>query len=142
MNNNIQQLGIQQLDHLNLTVASFDETVAWYSRVLGFRLVERGVEAGRPWGVIRAGDAMLCIYERPDLQAPAADAFHRVSHFALRITDVQAWRATVEQEQLELGHNSPVEWPASTAWYITDPNGYEIEIAAWRDNTIRFAEAV
>ncbi len=33
---------VQQLDHLNLTVDDFDTTVAWYGRLFGFELVEKG----------------------------------------------------------------------------------------------------
>ncbi|MFI5403950.1 MAG: VOC family protein, partial [Planctomycetota bacterium] len=55
---------VTRLDHLNLTVRDFDETASWYGRVFGFEVVEKETDAqGRPWGVLRAGDALLCIYE-------------------------------------------------------------------------------
>ena len=56
---------VKHLDHVNLTVRSFDETVDWYRRIFGFEIVEEEVEDGVRWGVIRSGDAMLCIYEHP-----------------------------------------------------------------------------
>ncbi len=31
-------MNLKNIDHLNLTVANFDETVAWYGRVFGFEL--------------------------------------------------------------------------------------------------------
>jgi RimJ/RimL family protein N-acetyltransferase len=54
-----------ELDHLNLTVANFKETAAWYERVFGFQVIEEGMEPDGPWGVLRSGDIMLCIYESP-----------------------------------------------------------------------------
>ena len=52
-------------------------------------------EEGIRWGVLRAGDAMLCIYEYPDLEfvpRPRERGMHGINHFGLRITDRAAWR--------------------------------------------------
>ncbi|MEE9311919.1 MAG: VOC family protein, partial [Planctomycetota bacterium] len=83
---------VRNLDHLNLSVRNFDETVEWYGRVFGFEKVEEGVEDGVKWGVIKGGDAMLCIYEHADFKKlewrEEADAGrHYIAHFALRIED-------------------------------------------------------
>ena len=83
---------VKQLDHLNLSVSNFDETVGWYGRIFGMELVEDGVQDGVRWGVIKGGDAMLCIYEHADLKFRDADAmqkrgYHAISHFVLRFTD-------------------------------------------------------
>ncbi len=56
------------LDHLNLTVTRFEESAAWYQKLFGFRVVERGMEEEGPWGILRSGDSMLCIYESPKHQ--------------------------------------------------------------------------
>jgi catechol 2,3-dioxygenase-like lactoylglutathione lyase family enzyme len=133
-----------KLDHLNLTVRDFEETAAWYGRVFGFEVVERETdERGRPWGVLRAGDALLCIYENRDLRFEDPDqrharGIHGLNHFGLRITDRAEWERTMEQEKIVPEYGGPVHWPHSTAWYIADPTGYEIEVALWDDNTPRF----
>lgn len=134
---------IKHLDHLNMSVESFAETAAWYRRVFGFEVVEQGLQEGLPWGVLRAGDALLCVYEHPGRVVPdkarrAAEGLHGVSHFALRITDRAAWQRTLAREGVETYHASPVEWPHSTAWYVRDPSGYEIEVAAWHGDEARF----
>jgi len=136
-------MSVKQLDHLNLSVENFRETVGWYGRVFGFELVEEGVRLGHPWGVLRAGDAMLCIYERPgrriaDMEELDATAHHGLRHFALRITDAGLWLETLEREGLELGWDSPVSYPHSTSWYVRDPSGYEIEVALWNDDQVTF----
>ena len=83
---------VSKLDHLNLSVHDFDETTAWYGRIFGFTIVEEGLDDGLKWGVIRRGNAMLCIYESPGLTL--TDRFkmkeiglHHLAHFGLRITD-------------------------------------------------------
>ena len=134
---------IQQIDHLNLSVTDLEQSVTWYQRVLGFAQVDGGVQDGVPWAIIRAGDAMLALYHYPQLEHH--DRFelrnrglHGLAHFALRITDREAWQEVIANEQLELLYDGVVEWPHSTAWYIADPTGYEIEIALWHNNQIAF----
>jgi len=87
---------IRNLDHVNMTVGDFDETVDWYRRVFGFELVEDKVTDRVRWGVIRSGNAMLCIYEHPHRKH--LDRFkledrdlHGMAHFGFRITDADEW---------------------------------------------------
>jgi catechol 2,3-dioxygenase-like lactoylglutathione lyase family enzyme len=137
-------MSVTHLDHLNLTVRDFEETASWYGRVFGFEVVERETDAqGRPWGVLRAGDALLCIYEHKDFRFEDSDArgarhAHGVNHFGLRITDRADWEKTMEREGIEPEYGGAVSWPHSTAWYIQDPTGYEIEVALWDEGGPRF----
>jgi catechol 2,3-dioxygenase-like lactoylglutathione lyase family enzyme len=130
------------LDHLNLTVKNFAESVAWYGRVFGFELVEEGMDDDGPWGILRSGDSMLCIYESPKRTLLEDDgesgAYHQIYHFGLRITDRKAWEETVKKENLETYYGSPVRYPHSQSWYITDPTGYMIEVALWGAEGVRF----
>ncbi len=132
---------IKHLDHINMTVHNFRESADWYRRVFGFELVEEGLQDGRPWGIIRSGEAMLCMYESPgrtfkDRFALAKSKRHGVSHFAFRIEDKAAWDGTIESEGIEILYGGIVEWPHSTSWYVKDPTGYEIEVALWDHDTV------
>ena len=131
---------VKHLDHLNMTVKDFDETAAWYGRVFGFEVVQDEVADGMRWGVLQSGDAMLCIYEHPEYEFGPRDdrSQHRVKHLALRITDRESWEATLEREQLELNYDGETRWPHSAAWYVSDPTGYEIEVALWDNDTVAF----
>jgi lactoylglutathione lyase len=134
---------VAHIDHLNLTVHDLDVTIAWYASTFGFEVVEDGVQDGTRWCVIRSGEAMLCLYEfgsREHLDRfQLRDAGrHGLNHFALRITDRDAWLRTVQEQGLELRYDGEVAWPHSSAWYLLDPTGYEIEVALWKDNTVRF----
>ncbi len=136
---------IKHLDHLNLSVANFEQTVKWYSRVFGFALVEEGVRQGIHWGVIRSGDAMLCIYEHPDFkfedyEAAAKAKRHYIAHFGLRVTDKKNWEATIKREQVEVGMTW--RYPNSDSWYVYDPTGHEIEVACWDEDKVRFEPMV
>jgi len=134
---------IRNLDHVNMTVTDFDETVDWYRRVFGFELVEDKVTDRVRWGVIRSGDAMLCIYEHP--RREHLDRFelkdrdlHGMAHFGFRITDADEWLATVDREKVRILYDGEITWPHSRSWYINDPTGYEIEVVLWSDDEIEF----
>jgi catechol 2,3-dioxygenase-like lactoylglutathione lyase family enzyme len=133
-------MAVKQLDHLNLSVRDLAETLAWYGRVFGFQKVEEGVYEGRPWAILRGGEALLCCYEHPERGAPEPEehGHHGVSHFGLRIDDRAAWEATAKREGVEIRYGGPVQWPHSTAWYVMDPTGYEIEVALWNEGRSRF----
>jgi len=136
-------MNVKQLDHLNLSVKDFAETADWYGRVFGFEVVEQGTYQGQPWGVLKGGDAMLCVYQHPELREPDPDAieqagFHRVAHFGLRITDREAWEQTVKRERIPVHYGGVYEWPHSDSWYISDPTGYTIEVALWHDDRVQF----
>lgn len=136
-------MGVKHLDHLNLTVRDLEESLEWYGRVLGFERVEGGVQDGTPWAIARSGDALLCLYEHPDYRFLENDdrrgaGTHGMNHFGLRITDPEAWERTVEREAVPVHYGGAVSWPHSTAWYISDPTGYEIEVAHWKDDRVAF----
>lgn len=134
-------MSVKQLDHLNLTVRDFAETADWYRRLFGFEIVEDERDAnGLRWGVLRAGDALLCVYEHPELRFEDAEAagIHRINHFGLRITDREEWERTVERENVEVHYGGEVRWPHSSAWYVVDPTGYWIEVAHWQNDVVSF----
>ncbi len=68
---------VKHLDHINLSVTDFDQSIDWYARIFDFELVEEALQDG-------------------------------------------------------------VRWPHSLAWYVKDPTGYEIEVALWNDDEVRF----
>jgi catechol 2,3-dioxygenase-like lactoylglutathione lyase family enzyme len=138
---------VKHLDHLNLTVADLDASLDFYGRVFGFARVEGGVQDdGTRWAIVRAGEALLCLYEKHGLaqyryKERIRRGLHGVNHFALRITDRAAWEATIEREGLSVSYGGAIEWPHSTAWYVNDPTGHEIEVALWHQDTIGFEPA-
>lgn len=135
---------VRQLDHLNLSVHDLDESIEWYARIFGFELKERGLNfRGVPFAVLQSGDALLCLYHRPDRESLDGEQLelrhlHGVNHFALRIEDRDAWETIVRREELPLLYGGLTEWPHSLAWYIADPTGYEIEVALWSEGVPAF----
>jgi catechol 2,3-dioxygenase-like lactoylglutathione lyase family enzyme len=133
---------IKQIDHLNLSVTNFQTTFDWYKRLFGFELVENGVMDGHPWGVIRSGEAMLCIYEKPQMTMQDPDyphLMHSINHFGFRISDPKKWESVIKSEDVKIDYGgSAIEWPHSRSWYLRDPNGFKIEVTCWNNDQIQF----
>ncbi len=132
------------IDHLNLSVRNFEESAIWYKNVFGFEKVEEGTdEKGKPWGILRNGNFMLCIYEEVegmvlDYNKPEHARFHQIFHFGLRVRDEKEWQQTLNEQKLKVFYGGAVRYPHSQSWYIQDPTGYEIEVSCWDDNEISF----
>ncbi len=137
-------MNVKHLDHLNLTVTDLDESIAWYHRVFAFEPVEEGQQGQTRWAIIRSGEALLALYEHPGRHVADDDEarvgrIHQLNHFGLRITDRAAWERTAADNALTWSYPSPVAWPHSTAWYVLDPSGHEIEVALWEEDRIAFS---
>lgn len=124
---------ISSLDHLNLSIPNFQETVTWYEQVLGFKQVEGGVQDGQLWTILRAGDALLCLYEAQEDRANGA-----MNHIGLRITDRAALEASLAKHSVQVGYGGAYEHPHSTAFYVSDPAGNTLELAVWDGDRIQF----
>lgn len=134
---------VRQLDHLNLTVTDLDTTEAFYARLFGFERVENGLRNGHRWSILKSGEALLCLYERPDRRVlddteGGKLGLHTLNHIGLRIDDREAWERTVAEEGVVFSYPSPVEWAHSVAWYLLDPSGHEVEVAWWREGRATF----
>jgi len=122
-----------KLDHINFTVANLTESINWYGKIFGFKLVESGITTqGVRWGIIALNDSMICMSEYAD-RVPA-DSFdnksaHRIYHFGIRVSDVEPWRQIVNEYELKLYYGGVIEYPSSQSWYIHDPSGHEIEVS-------------
>lgn len=137
-----------RLDHLNLSVRDFEETVAWYGRVFRFALVEEGTGDGVRWGILRSGEgrgeALLCVYHHPDFafldpEDLGGRRLHGMRHVGFRIDDEADWRKTVEREGLDV---EEISYPHSHSWYVNDPTGYEIEVVLWAGDRVLFEPAL
>jgi len=134
---------VKHLDHINLSVLDLDRTIEWYGRVFDFKPVEKGLQDGVRWAVIRSGEALLCLYEHPerlhlDRFQLGDQGLHGMAHFGLRITDEPEWLDIVEREKVPILYDGVIPWPHSLAWYVKDPTGYEIEVALWNGDQIEF----
>ena len=129
---------VKHLDHLNMSVKNLKESIDYYQNLFGFSVVESGTQTSGPWAIIKAGDAMLCLYEDRDTWNAEAQG---LKHFALRITNEEHFLKQVRALDIAFSYEQQ-NWKHSTSWYVYDPSGYEIEVVVWNDDVIRFEERV
>jgi lactoylglutathione lyase len=134
---------VKHLDHINMTVDDVEQSADWYRRVFGFERVEGGLYDGEPWAILKSGDALLCIYQAkgravPDDGVLERAGHHGMAHFGLRITDKNKFEDIIRNENVKVSYGGAYRYPNSTSFYVVDPTGYEIEVACWDDDKVRF----
>ena len=124
--------------HVGISVADLEESIAWYERVLGFRLeavVGIPEDDGRV-AMLEQGGFRVELFELPGAEAlpparrePPSDLrTHGVKHLAYRVDDIEAW-----QERLRaLG--------ADIVWDVRVHEG--VKVLFVRDNTGNLVELV
>ena len=133
---------IRHIDHLNLQVDDLAQTQEWYGRVFGFKIVEEGLQRGKPWCVLQSEAALLCLYQRGEQPRKPSEESRGdgMNHFAFKLWDADQWRHVLAREKIPVNYGGPIEWPHSTSWYVNDPSGYEIEVVHWHGGHAAFGE--
>lgn len=119
-----------RLDHVTLTSARMDETIAFYGTILGMRpgfrpqLKSNGVKVDGVWLYADGGDyPILHIIDR-QLEDGPTGAFN---HFAFRGTDLLAFLDRLRAHAIDF-KASPVADTADTQVHFFDPNGIKVEM--------------
>jgi catechol-2,3-dioxygenase len=109
------------IDHINMLVKSLDETATFYNELFGFEILKPQPEENSL--IIGNESIKLCIYEDPD-----AAPDNGLQHFGFHISNYNE----VMKKSLEMGLKLPygeIVWENSRSIYLTDPNGYDIELS-------------
>lgn len=112
------------IDHINLQARNLTESCNFWFDLLGFEVLEDMPKQGGK--IIGNLKAKLALYENPALPAERSDGFSHVSFHIENFFDIEK---KCEELGLEIKYGGTVQWPQSRSVYITDPNGYEIELA-------------
>ena len=123
---------LNQIDHVALTVADVQRSVAWYRDVLG--LERRHEEA---WGsypaFMYAGPTGVALFPARDpdlLPVPDHARTAIMRHLAFQADHVNFLRAQAELKQRDIAF-SIEDHGISHSIYFRDPDGYEIEITTY-----------
>ena len=136
---------IQRVDHIELLVRDVEETLVFYTDVLGFER-QRHTVAERPDGsrfeqaTITLDDFMMEVIQASP-EAVAKEIDQRgvgVQRFALRVDDMDAAAKRLKALGVRFAQEPR---PGSTfegkRAEIVDPNGMSIELREWRDDDYR-----
>lgn len=119
------------LDHANIVIADLDKTVGFFTDVLGF------TKGDRP--DFRVPGAWLYSQGRPLIHLTQATGFlpaermsPRIDHIALRVADLDEWRAALDRVRahgIEYQVNTPNDGSDFQLWVAIAP-GITVEIIA------------
>jgi len=116
-----------RLEHVNLTVADMDRSVAFYTRLFDIAPRWEGHTAGGSRAIHLGTDAWyLALFEGAPGEVPINYTRVGYNHFGVVVDDLEAMKARVEA----LGgtiHMETDEEPGKRA-YCYDPDGFEIEM--------------
>jgi lactoylglutathione lyase len=110
------------IDHLNIDVNDFDETIEFYEKLFGFRLLADQPNKG--CRIIGNQYIKLCLYEVPNMEIGPG-----VNHFGFHVENFEEIMAQCENQNIGILYGGPKVWENSRSIYIEDPNGYEIELS-------------
>lgn len=112
------------IDHVNLQVRNLDESCRLWQDLLAFDILEdMPSQGGR---IIGNAKAKLALYENPNLAPEREDGF---SHVSFHIENFDAVEERCAELGIEIKYSGAVQWPKSRSVYVSDPNGYEVELA-------------
>jgi catechol-2,3-dioxygenase len=122
-----------KIDHINLTVKNLKESMDWYGKMFGFKIVESGkTQKGTKWGIVAFNDAMICMAEYKERKIASKEddeSVHKIYHFGIRVSDEAKWKQLIHTNNIQLQYGGVIEYPYSKSWYIHDPSGHEIEVS-------------
>lgn len=124
-------------NHPALFGSSYEETVDFYTRVLGMRLVLEQPNMDDPEGsthlFFETGPGQFIAYFVPakgrDIPAPRSGG-GQLGHIALNlVTPIEEAKAAIEAEGIRV--RGPVDRGYERSIYFRDPNGVIIELLSW-----------
>lgn len=114
-------INVVSIDHINMVVKSLDETVKFYHSLFGFTVRKDQPEERSK--IVGNDSVKLCLYE-----GEGSGNREGIVHFGFFVSNFD----DIVDKCKEMGVKMPygiVNWGASRSVYITDPNGYEIELS-------------
>lgn len=125
----------ERIDHVEVFVRDFEESIRWYKRVLGLSVVHRwdpepimiGIE-GTKLALFQAGSGSQASAEDRHAGNPH---WHRVAW----LTDAEGFqRAQQHLKDCGVHFRGPVEHGIAESIYFQDPDGNPLEITYYRSN--------
>lgn len=119
-------LNITHIDHLNLHVSNFKESIEFYKDLFGMEVKEEGVaNSGLPYAVIGiSGKIMLCLYDEKGIDYNKKG----FNHLGFNIENFDEASAILTQKGIPTEYGEITEYDHSRSIYVKDPSGIELEL--------------
>lgn len=120
----MNKLNATIIDHLNIDVKDFNETIEFYKNIFGFvLLIDQSID--RNCMIIGNEHIKICLYQVHTLELGQG-----LNHFGLHISNYNEIREICRNYNIPILFDGTEKiWEKSKSLYIEDPNGYEIELS-------------
>lgn len=125
-----------KLEHVNLTVADLDRSVAFYRHLLGWDLRWQGQALTGRAAHVGNADTYLALFEGPGRSAGRGADYDRVgfNHVGFAVDDLDVARERLRAAGVEI--TSEMDYDPGVHLYFLDPDGYEVEVVAYAHDEV------
>lgn len=125
---------MKAIDHLNRYVSNVERFIEFYSEVLEYELIDKGIKGnGRNYAILRGEGHELFISEKDDFLEETEENFR---HIGYSIENVDLLLESLKSKgYIEEGQEIIIK-PFSRQFYIKDPDGFEIDLIQWTDKEL------
>lgn len=122
---------MKTIDHLNRYVSNVDKFIEFYSNVLDYELIDKGIKAnGKSYAILKGDGHELFISEKDGFEL---DEEHNFRHIGYYIENVDELLEKLKQKGYIEKERQIIVKPFSRQFYIKDPDGFEIDFIQWTD---------
>ena len=126
-------INITDLDHMAFQVSNLDKTIEFYEETFGFTIKKDHRSDEHPWAIIGFNEKVyLCLYQQDNVNIDNNTFYHwgfHITHTNIDELSTQLQNLGIKVHYLEDGNNGVGESEKSQALYISDPDGYVIELS-------------
>ncbi len=117
---------VTAIDHSSLIVADTHKSLEFYTNILGLKVDESRPDLGYPGAWLQLADGQIHLLEVPNPDAMSKRPVHggRDHHIALRVTDLDAAIARLEQANIDYSMSKS----GRAALFFRDLDGNAIEL--------------
>ena len=118
------------LDLLFLEVNSLEDSVSFYSELLGFEIASQDLDADPPIATVSSGSLRITLVQQLETMLKRG----RGVHFVLAVTDVDRFYKALESNGARVGPPRDEGWGGRFV-SLQDPDGYRLFFVTWNDRT-------
>lgn len=122
---------MKAIDHLNRYVSNVDKFIDFYTKVLEYELIDKGIKGnGKPYAILKGHGHELFISEKDDFKLETEKNFR---HIGYSIENVDELLEKLKEKGYVEKDKEIIVKPFSRQFYIKDPDGFEIDLIQWTD---------
>ena len=118
---------ITGLDRLFLEVNNLEESVAFYTEVLGFEIDSNNRDADPPIASIRSGTLRITLVQQIETMLKRG----RGVHFVLGVADVDDFYQNLKEQSIAVSEPRDEGWGGRFV-SLEDPDGYRFFFVTWK----------